>query len=99
MILNKRESLIVSLLSFPDDKLKELAARVLDLDKSGRSEVIKTIFENLRYLPDDDLADVADYVQTVRLKKRNEAIQATFGCLSEEDGQAFEDALRWSRQV
>lgn len=92
-ILNKRESLIVSLLSLPDDKLKELAACVPGIDKTGRSGVIKTIFESLKFLEEDSLADVAHYVRTLRQKQQSEALKATFGVLSEEDGQAFEDAL------
>lgn len=98
-ILNKRESLIVSLLSLPDDEIKELAASVPRIDKTGRCEIVKTIFEDLRFLGEDSLAEVARYVRNIRMKRQRERLGAIHGVLSEEDGQIFEEVLRSTRRT
>ena len=59
--------------------------------------VIESIIKDLETLPASKLLKVANYISRFNPKRRNErmaALNATAGCLTGEEGEAFEKAVR-----
>lgn len=59
--------------------------------------VLESIVKDLETLPAPKLVEVAHYVSRLNSRRREErltALRATAGCLSEEEGEAFEKAVR-----
>ena len=59
--------------------------------------VIESILKDLETLPASKLVEVASYVSRFNPKRRDErltALKATAGCLTEDEGEAFENAVR-----
>ncbi len=59
--------------------------------------VLESIVRDLETLPAPKLVEVARYVSRLNPRRRAErlsALKATAGCLSKEDGAAFEKAVR-----
>lgn len=59
--------------------------------------VLESIVKDLETLPAPKLVEVAHYVSRLNPRRREErltALRATAGCLSEEEGEAFEKAVR-----
>ena len=60
----------------------------------------ESIVKDLEGLPKDKLIEIARHVYRLNPRaqeERREMLKKTFGCLDEEDGKAFEEALRASR--
>jgi hypothetical protein len=63
--------------------------------------VVESIVKDLAGLPNAKLVEVARYVHALSedaQKERLKILRETFGALSEEDGQAFEEALADARR-
>lgn len=64
--------------------------------------VLESIVKDLRELPTAKQVEVARYVHRLSettQKQRWDLLGRLYGTLSEEDGQAFEEALRGSRRL
>jgi hypothetical protein len=64
--------------------------------------VLESILKDLHGLPTPKLVDVARYVHRLSeaaQKEREQVLRQTHGCLSEEDGRAFEEALQSARRI
>ncbi|MCW1887798.1 hypothetical protein OKA04_23875 [Luteolibacter flavescens] len=64
--------------------------------------VIDSIIHDLRSLPLRKLVEVAGHVHRLSetaQQERAEILRATHGCLTEEDGEIFEQALETSRRT
>jgi hypothetical protein len=64
--------------------------------------VIESILKDLQTLPTPKLVEVARYVHDLgetAQKERLSLLQQTHGALSEEDGKAFEMALKGARRL
>ncbi len=64
--------------------------------------VIESILKDLQSLPNPKLVEVARYVHGLSeeaQKERSALLRQTFGSLSEEDGEIFEQAVRDARRL
>jgi len=63
---------------------------------------IDSIVEDLRSLPKDRFAAVAETIHKMRedyRAERNRVLDETAGCMSEQEAAAFEEALKESRRI
>ena len=64
--------------------------------------IVESITNDLRQLPNAQLVEVARYVRELVpevSRRQREALGRVLGCLDEETGRVFEDAMEDSRQV
>ena len=66
--------------------------------------IVESISSDLKELSNAKLLKVARFVRelepdTETLRRQREALDRTFGCLDEETGRIFDEALAGSRQI
>jgi hypothetical protein len=63
--------------------------------------IVESITKNLEGLPNSKLVEVARFVRELvpeAVKRQREALARTYGCLDEDTGKAFEEALADARR-
>jgi len=64
--------------------------------------IIESIVEDLRHLPKDRFAAVAETIHKMRedyRAERNRFLEESAGCMSDEEAAVFEEALKESRRI
>lgn len=74
----------------------EIAKRI-NIDYTSFMTVLESIVKDLETLPAPKLVEVAHFVSNLNPRRREErlaALKATAGCMSPEEGEAFEKTIR-----
>jgi len=64
--------------------------------------IVESITKNLEGLPNSKLVEVARFVRELvpeAVRRQREALASTHGCLDEEAGKVFEEALAGARRL